>query len=240
MSRRRSRPRTALAVLVAVLAIMSLGAASAQGAIVKLTGSSTVTPSEQAKQLLANNGVAVSPTGQATFANGVFTFPIAAGFGDTASYDGVLAHAGGLRFSKGYESAVVRRPVAVRAGDTAVLLAQLPGLPGNCGHVKRALRRYAAGHPGVTHRVWHLANQYPRAARRVVRALKRYCSEGRVIVLARLTNLGKSVENGTATLSADLRLSRRAARIINGVAGSKVVAGGAPLGSAVSTVTPAP
>jgi hypothetical protein len=240
MSGWRSRPRTALAALVAVLAVMSLGAASAQGAIVKLTGSSTVTPSEQAKQFLANNGVEVRPTGQATFANGVFTFPIAAGFGDTATYDGVLAHAGGLRFSKGYESAVVRRPVAVRAGDTAVLLAQLPGLSGNCTKVKRALRRYAAGHPGVTHRVWHLANQYPRAARRVVRALKGYCSEGRVIVLARLTNLGKSVENGTATLSADLRLSRQAARIINGVAGSKVVAGGAPLGSAVSTVTPAP
>jgi hypothetical protein len=72
----------------------------------------------------------------------------------------------------------------------------------------------------------------------VVRALHRYCSEGRVIVLARLTNLGKSVENGTATLSADLRLSRQAARIINRVAGSKIVAAGAPLGSAVSTVTP--
>ena len=53
----------------------------------------------------------------------------------------MLAHAGGLRFSKGYRSAVVRRPVAVRAGNTTVLLAQLPGLPGNCGHVKRALRR---------------------------------------------------------------------------------------------------
>lgn len=240
MSRRRSRPGTALAVLVAVLAVMSLGAASAQGAIVKLTGSSTVTPSEQAKQLLANNGVAVSPTGQATFANGAFTFPIVAGFGDTATYDGVLAHAGGLRFSKGYESAVVRRPVAVRAGDTAVLLAQLPGLPGNCGHVKRALRRYLINHPGVKHRVWHLAKQYPKAARHVVRALHRYCSAGRVIVLARLTNLGKSVSNGTATLTADLSLSKRAARIINGVAGSKVVAAGAPLGSAVSTVTRAP
>jgi hypothetical protein len=240
MSRRRSRPRTALAVLVAVLAIMSLGAASAQGAIVKLTGSSTVTPSEQAKQLLANNGVAVSPTGQATFANGVFTFPIAAGFGDTATYDGVLAHAGGLRFSKGYESAVVRRPVAVRAGDTAVLLAQLPGLPGNCGHVKRALRRYLINHPGVKHRVWHLAQQYPKAARHVVRALHRYCSEGRVIVLARLTNLGKSVSNGTATLTADLSLSKRAAHLVNRVAGGHVVDEGAPLGSAVSTVTPVP
>ena len=86
--------------------------------------------------------------------------------------------------------------------------------------------------------MWHRAKQYPRAARHVVRALKRYCSGGRVIVLARLTNLGKSVEDGTATLSADLRLSRQAARIINGVAGSKVVAPVALLGSGVSTVTP--
>jgi len=74
----------------------------------------------------------------------------------------------------------------------------------------------------------------------VVRALHRYCSEGRVIVLARLTNLGKSVSNGTATLTADLSLSKRAARLVNSVAGAHVVDEGAPLGSAVSTVTPAP
>ena len=59
-----------------------------------------------------------------------------------------------------------------------------------------------------------------------------------MIVLATMTNLGKSVSDGTATLSADLRLSRQAARIINRLAGSNVVAAGAPLGSAVATVTP--
>jgi hypothetical protein len=229
-----------LIALVGVFALMSVGAASAEAALVKLTGSSTVTPSEQAKQFLANHGVAVAPTGPATVADGVFTFPIAAGFGDTETYDGVLAHAGGLRFSKGERSAVVRRPVAVRAGHTAVLLAQLPGLPGNCGHVRRGLHRYAANHPGVKHRLWRLAHRYPRAARHLVHALRRYCSEGRVIVLARLTNLGKAVENGTATLTADLLLSRRAAHMVNRLAGSNVVAAGAPLGSAVSTVTPTP
>lgn len=240
MARRRSRPRMALAALVAALALMSLGAASAQAALVKLTGSSTVTPSEQARQFLANQGVAVEPTGPATFANGAFTFPIVAGFGDTGTYEGVLAHAGGLRFSKGERSAVVRRLVAVRVDGTAVLLVQLPGLPGNCGHVKRALRRYAANHPGVKHKLWYLAPQYPKAARHVVRALHRYCSEGRVIVLARLVNQSKSVENGTATLSADLVLSRRAAHLINRVAGSDVVPAGAQLGTGVSTVTPVP
>jgi hypothetical protein len=44
---------------------MSLGAASAHAALVELAGSSTFTPSEQAKQFLANNGVAVEPTGPA-------------------------------------------------------------------------------------------------------------------------------------------------------------------------------
>jgi hypothetical protein len=240
MSRRRSRPRMALAALVGALAIILLGAASAQAALVKLTGSSTVTPSEQAKQFLANHGVAVEPTGQATLTGGVFTFPIVAGFGDTETYQGVLAHAGGLRFSKAERSAIVRRPVAVRVGDTAVLLAQLPGLPGSCGHVKRALRDYLADHPSVGHQIWHLAREYPRAARHVVRALHRYCSDGRVIVLARLMNQSKSVENGTATLSAELVLSRRAARLINHIAASEIVSAGAPLGSGVSTVTLAP
>jgi hypothetical protein len=240
MERRRSWPRIALVALVGALALMSLGAASAQAALVKLTGSSTVTPSEQAKQFLANNGVTVEPTGPATFAGGVFTFPIVAGFGSSETYEGVLAHAGGLRFSKGERSAVVRRPVAVRAGDTAVLLAQLPGLPGNCGHVKRALRRYAANHPGLKHKLWRLAHRYPKAARHVMRALVRYCSEGRVIVLARLINQSKSVENGTATLSADLVLSRPAAHLINRIAGSDVVSAGSPLGSGVATVTAAP
>ena len=72
----------------------------------------------------------------------------------------------------------------------------------------------------------------------MVRSLRRYCSRGRVIVLVRLTNLGKSVDGGTATLTADLELSRQAARLINRVAGADVVAAGAPLGSAVATVTP--
>jgi hypothetical protein len=112
--------------------------------------------------------------------------------------------------------------VAVRAGGTAVMLAQVPGLRGGCGHLKQALQHY------------------PRAARRFVRSVRRYCSDGRVIVLATLTNLSKSVANGTATLGADLLLAKPAARLLNRLAGRKVVVEGAPLGSAVSTVTPVP
>lgn len=233
-----TRTRVALLALVGTLALMSVGATAAQAKLVKLTGTTAVTPSQEARNFLANNGVAVEPTGPATFANGAFTFPIVKGFGNTRTYEGVLAHAGGLRFSKGDRSAVLRRLVAVRAADTSVLLAQLPGRPGNCGQVKRVLQRWLSNHPGVKRHLWQLARQYPKAARHVVRSLRDYCQQGRVIVLATMTNLGKSVSNGTATLSADLVLSRQAARIINRLAGSEVVAEGAPLGSAVATVTP--
>lgn len=233
-----SRARTALAALVAALALSLVGVAGAQAKPVKVTGSTTVTPSDQAKQFLANNGVSVATTGPATSAGGKFTFPIVAGFGDTQTFTGVLVHSGGLRFTKGDRSLVVRRFVAVRAGDKALVLAQLPGRRGNCGQVKRALRSFAKENPGVAKRVRKLAKRYPKAARKVVRALQNYCSDGRVIVLARLTNLGKSVQGGTATLTADLELSRQAARLVNRIAGKKAVSAGAPLGSAVSTVTP--
>lgn len=121
-----------------------------------------------------------------------------------------------------------------------MLLGQIPGLPGNCGKVRRALRQFAVNTPGVRKGVRKLARQYPQAARHAVRSLRNYCSDGRVVVVAQLTNLGKSVANGTATLTADLGLSRQAARLINKVAGAKAVNAGAPLGSAVSTVTPQP
>ncbi len=240
MNIRGFRARFALTALAGSLAVMLVGATAAQADLTRVTGTTTVTPSAAAVQFLTSNGVSVEPTGPATAAGGNFTFPIAAGFGDTQTYEGLLAHAGGLRFSKGDRSAVLRRFVAVRAGDTAVMLAQVPGLRGGCGQVKRALHRYAANHPGVRRKVRWAAWQYPRAARKVVRSLRRYCSDGRVIVLATLTNLGKSVDNGTATLSADLLLAKPAARLLNRLAGRKAVSPGAPLGSAVSTVTPVP
>ena len=232
--------RLGLAALTGALALVLVGATAAQAELTKVTGSTTVTPSPQAVQFLTNNGVSVEPTGAASAATGSFTFPIAAGFGDTKTYEGLLAHRGGLRFSKGDRSAVVRRFVAVLAGGTAVMLAQVPGLRGGCGHLKQALQRYAANHAGVRHKVLWAARHYPRAARRLVRSVRGYCSDGRVIVLATLTNLTKSVANGTATLGADLLLAKPAARLLNRLAGRKVVSAGAPLGSAVSTVTPAP
>ncbi|MBA2631336.1 MAG: hypothetical protein H0U84_10015 [Thermoleophilaceae bacterium] len=231
------RARMMVAATVAALAVLSLGAAGAQAKLVKVTGSTTVAPSEAASTFLADNGVAVAPVGPATFGEAGFTFPVFAGFGDTKTYYGLLAHSGGLRFTKGDKSAVVRRFVAVRVPGVSILLGQIPGLPGGCGHIAKALRRYAKSHPGVLRKVRRAAQQYPKAARHVVQATKRYCKEGRVIVVAQLSNLSKSVENGSATLSADLTLSRPAAKLLSRLAGAEVPAG-APLGSAVSTVTP--
>ena len=95
---------------------MAVGASGAQAKLVKVTGSTTIAPSDGAKQFLANAGVSVSTVGAATSSDAGYTFPIFAGFGDTKTYNGLLAHSGGLRFTKGGKSAVVRRPVAVRVG----------------------------------------------------------------------------------------------------------------------------
>ena len=132
----------ALAALVGALALMAVGATAPRRKLVKLTGSTTVTPSQQATDFLANNGVAVTPTGQATFANGAFTFPVVKGFGNTKHLRGRAGPRRRPALLQGRRSAVMRRLVAVRAADTSVLLAQLPGQPGNCGHVKRALQRW--------------------------------------------------------------------------------------------------
>lgn len=233
------RARQLFGALVAATALLAVGATGAQAKLVKVTGSSTVTPSDGAKQFLANAGVTVSTVGGATSGDAGYTFPIFAGFGDTKSYNGLLAHSGGLRFTKGAKSAVVRRPVAVRVGKASVLLAQIPRLKGGCGHIAKAARRFAKKNDRARYTTKWVRLRYPNAAKHVVKATKSYCRQGRVIVLANLTNLGKTVENGSATLTADLQLSAAAAKLINKVAGSKVVGKGALLGTATSSVTPA-
>jgi hypothetical protein len=221
--------RTFLSALVAA-AVLLVGATAAQAKIVQLTGSTTFTPSSQAKTFLSNNGITVAPVGGATTEGDGYVFPIAAGFGNTKTFYGLLAHKGGLKFTKGERSAVVRRFVAVRVKNAAVLLAQVPGLKGGCGRLRAALARFGLHHRGQL-------RKHPKATRKLLSAVRNYCSGGRVIVLAHLTNLAKeSVYNG-ARLSADLELSRESARLLNKLAGKKVVSAGAPLGSAVSAVS---
>jgi hypothetical protein len=223
------RARNVLSALVAA-AVLLVGATAAQAKIVQLTGSTTFTPSSQATTFLSNNGITVAPTGRATAEGSNYVFPVAAGFGNTRTFYGLLAHRGGLKFTKGDRSAVVRNFVALRAKRGAVLLAQVPGLRGGCGKLRSALVRFGLHHKGQL-------RKHRKASRKLLRAVRHYCSGGRVVVLAHLTNLSKELAYGGALLSADLKLSRGAARLINRVAKSKVVSVGAPLGTAVSTVS---
>jgi hypothetical protein len=223
------RTRTLLSALVAA-SVLLVGATAAQAKIVQLSGSTTLTPSSQATTFLANNGVTAAPVGQATAEGGGYVFPIAAGFGNTKTFYGLLAHKGGLKFTKGDRSAVVRRFVAVRGKRGAVLLAQVPGLKGGCGRLRSALVRFALNHRSQL-------RKHPKATRKLLRSVRNYCGGGRVIVLAHLTNLAKQSRYNGALLSADLTLSREAAGLLNKLAGSKVVSAGAPLGSAQSAVT---
>jgi hypothetical protein len=222
------RRRTVLCALVAA-AVLTVGATAAQAKFVPLTGSTTFTPSAQTTTFLSNNGVAVAPVGAATVEGDGYVFPIAAGIGSPRTFYGLLAHKGGLRFTKGERSAVIRRFVAIRVKRGAALLAQVPGLRGGCGRLRAAYARFNIQHPGGLRRT--------PAVRKLRRAVRNYCSGGRVVVLARLKNLAKQSRYNGALLSADLTLSREAARLLNRLAGSKVVSAGAPLGGAASAVT---
>jgi hypothetical protein len=215
------------AALAASAALVLVAAAGAQARVVSVTGSTTFTPSAAASQFLSSHGVSVAPTGKATRENGSFVFPITAGFGNTRTYNGLLAHKGGLKFSKGSRSAVVRNFVAVRVrGAGAVLLAQIPALRGGCGHLRQGLKAFGL----------EKARNHPKATRKLVRAVRSYCSGGKVIMLARLTNLQKQPDYNGALLSADLKLSGQAARLLNRLAGRHAVSAGAPLGTAESRV----
>jgi hypothetical protein len=222
------RSRTLLSALVAV-AVLLVGATAAQAKFLDLTGSTTFTPSTEAKTFLANNGIAVAPVGAATVEGDGYVFPIAGGLGSPRTFYGLLAHKGGLEFTKGERSAVVRRLVAVRVKRGAVVLAQVPGLRGGCGRLRAALERFHIAKRSGLRRT--------PGPRKVLRAVRNYCRGGRVIVLAHLTNLSKTLRYNGALLSADLELSRESARLINRVAKSKVVSAGAPLGHAESAVS---
>jgi hypothetical protein len=218
-----------LSALVAAAVLMLVGAGGAQAKVYELTGTTSFTPAPQTVRFLADQGVSVAPVGGATLENGVFGFPIVAGYGHPRTFNGLLAHSGGLQFTRGERSAVVQGFVAVRFRRHAVLLAQIPGLKGGCGHVRQALS-HLPPRP-----LWRTG-----PIRRLRAAVRNYCSEGKVIVLAKLVNLSKQVSDGGVVLSADLTLGGQAARLLNRLAGERIVSAGAPLGSATATTTFAP
>jgi hypothetical protein len=221
------RLRLAVAAAISAVALFAVAAPASQAKVVKLSGSSTVTPTAAVNSFLTAQGVTVTPTGPAT-AGGPppsWTFPIALGIGDTKTFNGVLAHSGGLKFTKGSKSYVARRFVAVRFKKHAYLLAQVPGLKGGCPKARSAVAL-----------IKRAARKHPKVARSLIRSLRRYCKGGRVIVLGRLRHLAKDVSGSSAKLSADIYLSREAAKVVSKKLGVSVPAG-TLIGSAVSNVT---
>ncbi len=133
------RMRLMLVASLAALAVLAVGAAGAQAKWVKLSGNSEITPSSQAVQFLNDKGVSVAPVGaRHRSSGGVFNLPIRAGFGNTKNYQGILVHNGGLQFTKGKRSFVVRGFVVVRTKPSgAVLLAKIPALRGGCANIRQ-------------------------------------------------------------------------------------------------------
>ena len=223
------RARQLLGALVAATALLAVGASGAQAKLVKVTGTTTVAPSDGAKQFLANAGVTRL-------------------HGRRRHLERRRIHLPDLRRLRRHED--LQRPARPQRRTRVHQGRQVRGAPplrSPCARASRraarpdpgasraaagispgAARRFAKKHDrGALHHQWAKL-RYPKAAKRVIKATKSYCKQGRVIVLANLTNLGKIVENGSATLTADLHLSAPAAKLINKVAGSKVVRQGRP------------
>lgn len=221
MSRTSKVCATAVTAVTAV-AVAVAGVAGAQRAPerVRLDGErTTVTPSAELGRALSAGGVTLAPIGQATAGEGgSLVFPIVRGRVDRQSLRGRIVHRGGLRLKKGERSLRLRRLV-IRTTKRGSFLSAIV----HRGACRRDLRR------GLRRR----AMQARRGARRpgaLPRRARRRC--GRRIPLARLANIERSDAGGLLVATADMTLTRRAARRINRRLDAQVVAGGAPLGTA--------
>ena len=227
---RTSKLRAAALTAVMAVAVAVAGAAGAQSAPerVRLDGErTTLRPSAQLGQALTAAGVTLAPVGRATRGEGgTLVFLIARGRVDRQSLRGRIVHRGGLTLARGERSLRLRRLVIRTTKRGSVLSAVV-----HRGACRRALRR------GLRRG----AMQARRGARRLgalPRRARRRC--GRRIALARLANLRRSDSGGLLVATADLTLTRRAARRINRRLRAQVTAGGAPLGTARVEAKPKP
>lgn len=119
--------RTTLWGLATLLSTVVV-AAPAQATRYHVTGQQTViTPTAQVTQFLSSHGIAVTPVGQASAANGSFTLPIARGRVAVPSLRAVLIHRGGIQFAKGSDTITLRHFVLSRTSGRAVLSARTAG-----------------------------------------------------------------------------------------------------------------
>jgi hypothetical protein len=121
------RLRALFSAALLALCLMAVGATGAQAAKVKVTGgTTTLTPSAATTQFLTSNGITVAPIAPATASNGAVTLPIAGGRIDPTTLRGFITHRGGLKFTKGNNSLVLRHFLITSTTRGAFLDAATP------------------------------------------------------------------------------------------------------------------
>ena len=215
MSRTKKLRVTALAGVAALaLGAAAFGAQSAPDRVKLDGGQTTVRPSAALTQALQAKGVTVAPAGRATAGEaGSLVFPIVRGRVDRQTLHGRIVHRGALRLTRGARSLRLRRLV-IRTTKRGSVLRATVGRGGCGGPDRRGARRRATG---------------ARRLGAVPRRSRRGC--GRMAV-ARLSNVQRSDSGGLLVTTADLTLTRGAARRINRRLGAQVVNGGTRLGTA--------
>ncbi len=119
--------RTRAAAMAATACALVLpGVASA--AQTKVTGgTTTITASTAAAQLLSDNHITVTPLKPATASGTTFTFPIAGGSINTTNLHGFIRHKGGLSLSNGTKTVTLREPTVDSTKQGASIWALVRG-----------------------------------------------------------------------------------------------------------------
>ncbi|MDQ4049665.1 MAG: hypothetical protein M3131_09870 [Actinomycetota bacterium] len=214
MSRTR-KLRAGAVTAVAALAVVGAAGAQSPPDRVRLAGErTTLTPSAELGRALSAGGITVTPVGRATGGEGgSVIFPIVRGRVDPQSLRGRIVHRGGVRITRGERSLRLRR-LLIRTTKRGSVLRATVGRGACGGPERRGARRRATG---------------GRRLGAVPRRSRRGC--GRMAV-ARLSNVQRSDSGGLLVATADLTLTRAAARRINRRLGTQVVNGGTRLGTA--------
>jgi hypothetical protein len=108
------------------LAVIGLTAASAQAKVLHVTGKqTTITPSAAVTSVITKYHVTVAAVGPATISGGALTLPISGGVVNSKTLDGTIVHQGGVKFTLGKRSIVLRSFVAGHVGSAVLLTADV-------------------------------------------------------------------------------------------------------------------
>lgn len=210
------RPFAAVRPLLLIVLVVALSLPTAAGArLVPFVGGSTFAFTGPAGKAISARGITVSGVapGKAIGA-ATFRLPVAIGFGDTKTYEGVLVHRGGLGLAKGPRAVSFVRLVAIWKSSTAEVWGQVSGKSVGCSGVNRSLKGFVGN----------------RAVQAVLVAVHGICYRHRLILVGALIKPHRSVSYDSVDLSAQLRLSSPAAQLVNDVAAQHVVSRDSELG----------